>query len=205
MWHILVVPKVKLYASEVYGGLKFKLTKMGDNVNILTRNLKKGNILEVGRLLVNDLEIETIRLCPQLKKLKERLKSLNTKGVMVSGSGPSVFGITAGILVGVFIAFIFFNLVLGENPSMPGLVYCVVLFGILGGWTGSVFGMSHLNYHLLKFHSSVRKGMTLLMIDARGDNEKEDAIKLMTAKHPEAELKTIDEHYSEIFLHPKTL
>ena len=71
------------------------LTKIDDNANILTRNLKKGNILEIGRLLANDLEKEVIRLCPQLKTLKERLKSLNAKGVMVSGSGPSVFGLTA--------------------------------------------------------------------------------------------------------------
>jgi 4-diphosphocytidyl-2-C-methyl-D-erythritol kinase len=70
------------------------LTKINDNANILTRNLKKGNVLEVGRLLVNDLESEVIRLCPRLNKLKERLKSLNTNGVMVSGSGPSVFGLT---------------------------------------------------------------------------------------------------------------
>jgi len=95
LWQILVVPRIKMYSWEVYGGLKLQLTKIDDNANILTRNLKKGSILEVGRLLANDLEKEVIRLCPRLKKLKERLKSLNTKGVMISGSGPSVFGLTA--------------------------------------------------------------------------------------------------------------
>jgi len=124
LWQILVVPRIKMYSWEVYGGLKLQLThsnlmlksssgstlsasqgrnegytnvltKIDDNANILTRNLKKGNILEVGRLLANDLEKEVIRLCPRLEKLKKRLKSLNTKGVMVSGSGPSVFGLTA--------------------------------------------------------------------------------------------------------------
>jgi 4-diphosphocytidyl-2-C-methyl-D-erythritol kinase len=123
LWQILVVPRIKMYSWEVYGGLKSQLarsnlmlerssglklsrshrkneggtnvlTKINDNANILTRNLKKGNVLEVGRLLVNDLESEVIRLCPRLNKLKERLKSLNTNGVMVSGSGPSVFGLT---------------------------------------------------------------------------------------------------------------
>ena len=70
------------------------LTKINDNANILIRNLKKDNILEVGRLLANDLETEIIRLSPRLEKLKKRLKSLNAKGVMISGSGPSVFGLT---------------------------------------------------------------------------------------------------------------
>jgi 4-diphosphocytidyl-2-C-methyl-D-erythritol kinase len=124
LWHILVVPRIKMYSWKVYGGLKFPLskldltskkhssrmasgasqrqkqgrmnvlTKINDNANILIRNLKKDNILEVGQLLANDLESEIIRLSPGLEKLKERLKSLNAKGVMISGSGPSVFGLT---------------------------------------------------------------------------------------------------------------
>ena len=120
LWHILVVPRIKMYSWKVYGGLKFPdlavkkhssgavlrasqggewgctnvLTKINDNANILIHNLKKDNVLEVGRLLANDLETEILRLSPCLEKLKERLKSLNTKGVMISGSGPSVFGLT---------------------------------------------------------------------------------------------------------------
>ena len=120
LWHILVVPRIKMYSWKVYGGLKFPnsavkkhfsgavlrasqrkrggctnvLTKINDNANILIRNLKKDNVLEVGRLLANDLEVEILRLSPRLKRLKERLKSLNAKGVMISGSGPSVFGLT---------------------------------------------------------------------------------------------------------------
>lgn len=124
LWHILVVPRIKMYSWKVYGGLSFdafapraclsygeqavnnpnkrgapnhklQLTKKNDNANILIRNLKKGSILEAGRLLSNDLEDVIIRLCPRLEKLKDRLKSLNTQGVMISGSGPAVFGLTA--------------------------------------------------------------------------------------------------------------
>lgn len=124
LWHILVVPKVKMYSWKVYGGLKMQLThsgstmpdstmpvlntpkaekagrtnmltKIDDNANILIRNLKKDNVLEASRQIVNDLEKVVVRLCPRLRTLKERLKSLNTLGVIVSGSGPSVFGVTA--------------------------------------------------------------------------------------------------------------
>lgn len=124
LWHILVVPRIKMYSWKVYGGLSFdvfipltcsgyrervvnnpnkrgalnhklQLTKKNDNANILIHNLKKGSILEVGQLLSNDLEDVIIRLCPRLEKLKDRLKSLNTQGVMISGSGPAVFGLTA--------------------------------------------------------------------------------------------------------------
>ena len=43
----------------------------------------------------NDLETEIIRRFSRLKDLKESLKSLGAKGVLISGSGPSVFGVVA--------------------------------------------------------------------------------------------------------------
>ena len=96
LWHILVVPKIKMYSWKVYGGLKLQLTKGNDDANILVRNLKKGNILAASRLLKNDLEREIFRLSPNLEKLKKKLKLLKTIGVMASGSGPAVFGVTTG-------------------------------------------------------------------------------------------------------------
>ena len=45
----------------------------------------------------NDLESPVFKLCPKLLKLKEKLKSLKTEAVMVSGSGPSVYAITASL------------------------------------------------------------------------------------------------------------
>jgi 4-diphosphocytidyl-2-C-methyl-D-erythritol kinase len=56
--------------------------------------LKKGSILEVSSLIENDLEPVVFRLTPRLKVLKKRIMSLDLNGVMLSGSGPSVFGIT---------------------------------------------------------------------------------------------------------------
>jgi len=119
-WHILVVPKVKVYTQKVYEGLKINpeltrnnslndkmrgpngikggatnlLTKMRDNVNILIHNLMDSNILESCVIFENDLETVAIKLCPSIGRLQQRLKLLGAKGVMVSGSGPSVFGLT---------------------------------------------------------------------------------------------------------------
>ena len=93
LWHVVVVPKVKMYSWKVYGGLKLQLTKKSDNVTILIRHLKNNNIRGVGKRLKNDLQAEIIRLCPRLLVLKEELKSLHSQGVMISGSGPAVFGL----------------------------------------------------------------------------------------------------------------
>ncbi len=124
LWHILVVPRVKVYTRKVYANVKIEgraytqgcsdntmtpvratgntpetekmniLTKKDQGVSILIRSLKKYNFSEIDRRLTNDLEKETTLLCPKLIQLKTCLKAMETFGVMVSGSGPSVFGIT---------------------------------------------------------------------------------------------------------------
>lgn len=98
LWHVLVVPQMKMYTRNVFENLKLAptnvLTKNSDNVNILIRNLKNKDISLVGSLLRNDLEISVFQLCPKLEKLKEYIKRLNALGVSLSGSGPSIFGLT---------------------------------------------------------------------------------------------------------------
>jgi 4-diphosphocytidyl-2-C-methyl-D-erythritol kinase len=93
LWHVVVVPRLRLYSGEVYGALNLSLTKKKDSVNILLQNLKINNCMGIGRNLHNDLEEPIFRLCPKLQALKARLKVFPMAGVMVSGSGPSTFGI----------------------------------------------------------------------------------------------------------------
>ncbi|MBI5149397.1 MAG: 4-(cytidine 5'-diphospho)-2-C-methyl-D-erythritol kinase [Candidatus Omnitrophica bacterium] len=99
LWHVLVVPCLKLYSGEVYGGLGLRegrmkmLTKRSDNATIFIRRLRQADIAQIGYGLTNDLEDVVLRLSPGVGKLQQRLKSLNTQGVMVSGSGPCVFAI----------------------------------------------------------------------------------------------------------------
>lgn len=119
LWHILVVPCVKLYSGEVYQGLGLRagrqkaseglcghgvpnfpvgstkmLTKISDNATIFIHHLRQADVSQIGRWFVNDLETVVLRLSPTLGNLEQRLKSLNAQGVMVSGSGPCVFAIT---------------------------------------------------------------------------------------------------------------
>ena len=50
LWHVLVVPRVKMYSQEVFTALNLQLTKRSDNVNILIRSLKNNNIIGLGGL-----------------------------------------------------------------------------------------------------------------------------------------------------------
>ncbi len=94
IWHWLIVPSIKMHSKEVFGALNLELTKPNDDVNILTRSLKDNDLSTLGNFLKNDLEPTIIKLCPNLSKLKERLRGLNPKGVAFSGSGPALYGIT---------------------------------------------------------------------------------------------------------------
>lgn len=110
LWHILVVPKIKMQTPKVYSHIRIPtndnlakkveatdtnmLTKKRDDVNILVHKLRTSNIISISSLLYNDLEKIVVQICPRINQLKERLKSLNAKGVTVSGSGPSVYGLT---------------------------------------------------------------------------------------------------------------
>lgn len=44
-------------------------------------------------ILRNDLELPAVRLCPQIRTIREEMLSLGAAGALMSGSGPSVFGL----------------------------------------------------------------------------------------------------------------
>lgn len=94
IWHVLVVPKIKMYSREVFTRLNLGLTKKGDDVNILIRSLKMDNILKAKSLLRNDLASSILAICPRLQNVKDRLTRGGLAGVSFSGSGPAVFALT---------------------------------------------------------------------------------------------------------------
>ncbi len=100
LWHILVVPKIHVSTPLIYkkwddfGCNKRQvvgLTKPVANVKILTSVLyKKDNISKPG-FLFNSLEQVTLKLYPEVIRIKETLAGLGLKSALMSGSGPAVF------------------------------------------------------------------------------------------------------------------
>ena len=93
LWHVLVASEVQLYSSRIYQGINLELTRKSADAKIFISHLKSHNLDKIGQLLANDLEEVIFNFQPQLKSLKKRLKDLGSSGVMVSGSGPTVFGL----------------------------------------------------------------------------------------------------------------
>ncbi len=86
--YLLVNPGVAVSTAWVYGNLG--LTPPGDMAKL--RQFPK-TPEELVRLLHNDLEKVTVGRFPELVAIKTRLLDLGAAGALMSGSGPTLFGV----------------------------------------------------------------------------------------------------------------
>jgi 4-diphosphocytidyl-2-C-methyl-D-erythritol kinase len=99
LWYVIVTPPIRVSTAWVYGNLDWspsestgglELTK--DEYQYIIINLKK-NAFVIGRILDNDLERVTASRFPAIEDIKRALMNSGANGVLMSGSGPSVFGV----------------------------------------------------------------------------------------------------------------
>jgi len=91
LWYVLVNPGVAVSTAWVYQNLG--LTSPGTVARMPGFLETTGGVV---RLLHNDLERVTIPRFPVIASLKKRLLGLGAAGVLMSGSGPTVFGVFEG-------------------------------------------------------------------------------------------------------------
>lgn len=89
MWYVLINPGFEVSTKEVYGNLKLGLTKDTIKYN-MPRSKSVSQIVDD---LSNDLEGVSLRLYPAIPHIKELLRAHGALGSLMSGSGPTVFGI----------------------------------------------------------------------------------------------------------------
>ena len=93
LWHVLVVPRVKMYSREVFRRLNLQLTKGNHDVNILLRYLRKNDLSKVAQYFVNDLQPSILGIKSTLSNVMQRLSQVTSKQVSFSGSGPALFAL----------------------------------------------------------------------------------------------------------------
>ena len=87
---ILVNPGIYVSTKEVYKNLNLGLTKCEQKLNCL---LFKKDTFKVPQHMCNDLEVVTESLCKEIPLIKDKLRAVGAEGVLMSGSGPTVFGL----------------------------------------------------------------------------------------------------------------
>jgi 4-diphosphocytidyl-2-C-methyl-D-erythritol kinase len=89
--HILLVnPGLTVSTAEIYRNLNLRLTKCKKK---FTSTLLKNRGFDAALHLCNDLETVTASTYPEIHSIKEQLINYGALGALMSGSGPSVFGI----------------------------------------------------------------------------------------------------------------
>jgi 4-diphosphocytidyl-2-C-methyl-D-erythritol kinase len=89
-WYVLINPRFPVKTKEVYENLRLTLTPVDEATIVKSLG---GLITDPAMLLCNDLERSTFSLFPELERLKHALRAAGAEGSLMSGSGPTVFGV----------------------------------------------------------------------------------------------------------------
>lgn len=97
IWHVIIMPEIKVSTPHIYREWDrlSRLTAPKYDVNILISALKGKRLSLLRDSLYNGLEQVTFQLYPEVRRIKKTLVSLGVEPVLMSGSGPAVFGILA--------------------------------------------------------------------------------------------------------------
>lgn len=95
---VLVKPTVSLSTADVYALYDEMTAPPGSDFEgrcaRLTEGLaSSGSAMSLPAIMQNDLEIPAARLFPGLRELKQEVMDTGALGVLMSGSGPAVFGV----------------------------------------------------------------------------------------------------------------
>lgn len=91
-WVVLAKPFIGVSTAEVYRQLNLDGIKH-PNTEKMIEAIKEGNYAGVCANLGNVLEEVTFKLHPEVALIKEQMKRFGADAVLMSGSGPTVFGL----------------------------------------------------------------------------------------------------------------
>lgn len=91
-WVILAKPEIGVSTADVYRNLKVQNVSH-PNVEGMIEAIKAGNYREMCKCVGNVLEEVTLKMHPEVLLIKEQMKRFGADAVLMSGSGPTVFGL----------------------------------------------------------------------------------------------------------------
>ncbi|WP_010309128.1 4-(cytidine 5'-diphospho)-2-C-methyl-D-erythritol kinase [Kurthia senegalensis] len=91
-WVILAKPSIGVSTAAVYGGLKLEDAKH-PNTARMVEAIETNDYDKMCGTLSNVLESVTLQLHPEVSSIKEQMQRFGADGVLMSGSGPTVFAL----------------------------------------------------------------------------------------------------------------
>lgn len=90
LWYVIVTPPVQVSTAWVYANLRLGLTS---NEYDRIKNILHRESPVISQFLENDLEAVTSAKFPIVDRIKKALLDAGAEGALMTGSGPSVFGV----------------------------------------------------------------------------------------------------------------
>lgn len=90
LWYLIVTPRFQVSTAWVYGNLRLGLTS--NEYDHIKERLGKERLV-ISQFLENDLESVTSANFPILDRIKRTLLDAGAEGALMTGSGPTVFGV----------------------------------------------------------------------------------------------------------------
>ncbi|WP_025702089.1 4-(cytidine 5'-diphospho)-2-C-methyl-D-erythritol kinase [Paenibacillus forsythiae] len=94
-WVVLAKPPINVSTAEVYGKLRANRIAVHPSARLMREAVEAGDFQAVCSRLGNVLEEVTLKLHPEVQQLKEAMIRLGADGVLMSGSGPTVFALVS--------------------------------------------------------------------------------------------------------------
>ncbi|MOA24648.1 4-diphosphocytidyl-2-C-methyl-D-erythritol kinase [compost metagenome] len=94
-WVVLAKLPINVSTAEVYGKLRSDRIVRHPSAARMQEAIAKGDFGMVCSELGNVLEEVTLQMHPEVAHLKETMLKLGADGVLMSGSGPTVFGLVS--------------------------------------------------------------------------------------------------------------
>jgi 4-diphosphocytidyl-2-C-methyl-D-erythritol kinase len=92
-WVLLCKPNISVSTAEVYRNLQWEKINDHPKTDEILKSLETDDIHRVAENLCNVLETVTIPMHPLIKEIKIKMIECHALGSLMSGSGPTVFGL----------------------------------------------------------------------------------------------------------------
>ena len=92
-WILIGKPGISVSTKYVYTTLDLNTDTVHPDIDVMKKALEDGNLYGITERMGNVLQDVTIPAYPEVERIKEQMKTLGAVNAMMSGSGPTVFGI----------------------------------------------------------------------------------------------------------------
>ena len=94
-WAVVAKPPINVSTADVYGRLRSDNIHRHPSAKAMVEALEAGSFQDMCQSLGNVLEEVTLNMHPEVQQLKEAMLKLGADGALMSGSGPTVFGLVS--------------------------------------------------------------------------------------------------------------